>query len=72
MKIYIRGKLYNPDDDILIIYLEDKDKENIKNMNPKCKVYSEFDEKRYDINKVIQLLSDVRTACEKRKNGDVE
>ena len=65
MKIWLRGKWYALSDELLVLYLEDKDKENIKNMKPQCNLYCEFDTTVFHPRKVIELLEKLKKEVEK-------
>ncbi len=65
MKIWLRGKWYALPNELLVIYLKDKDKKNIANMNKDCKIYAEYDKETFDTQRVIKLLKKLRA------DGDV-
>jgi len=64
MKIWVDGNWYTLPHKILVVYLEDVDKENIKNMHSDCRIFCQFDEKLFDTSNVIKLLKKLR------KEGD--
>lgn len=56
MKIWVEGKWYTISEHILIVQLTEKDRYNIRNMNPACDLYCEFDEKMFSIKEIKKLL----------------
>lgn len=64
MKIWVRNKWYTLPNELLVVYLEDKDKENIKNMHPDCNLYCEFDDKIFHPNTIIELLKKLKKEAE--------
>lgn len=60
MKIWLRGKWYTIDNDLLIVKLTDKDKMNIANMKPECDLYCEYDEKMFETNLIIKFLKKLK------------
>lgn len=65
MKIWIRDKWYALPNELLIVYLEDKDKENIKNMSPECNFYCEFDNNIFNPNEIMKLLKKLKKEADK-------
>ena len=51
-----------------MVCLETKDKENITNMLPECKVYAEFPSTE-DVNEVLETMEDFKMVCE--SNADM-
>jgi len=56
MKIWVDGSWYELPHKILIVYLEDKDKKNIKNMHSDCNLYCEYDESEFKTEYIKELL----------------
>jgi len=60
MKIWIKGKIYTVEKEILVVYLEDKDKYNIADMEEQYRVYCCYDElqhtKKREIHKLLKEL----------------
>jgi len=42
MKVKVGNKIYDPNDEPVMVILEDTDKENISSMLPECKKYCAF------------------------------
>ena len=59
MKVYIRGKIYDGNDETIAVHLTKQDKENIRDMCKGCDIYCEYPDKE-DTNKIIELLSDLK------------
>ncbi len=64
MKIWVDGNWYTLPHKVLVVYLEDKDKENIKNMDSDCSIYCEFDGKVFITGKIIDLLHKLKKEAE--------
>ena len=65
MKMWIDGKIYTTENNILVVYLEDKDKYNIAAMEKQYRVYCHYDEKQHKDKKEIQkLLREIRPLLE--------
>jgi len=60
MKIWLRNKWYTIENDILVVKLTDKDRENIANMKPGCDLYCEYDEKMFETKLIIKLLKNLK------------
>ncbi len=61
MKFYINGRIVTSKEMPLVVILSEKDKENICNMEPKARLYGEFD---VDIN-TRKEISDLLEKIEK-------
>lgn len=59
MKVWVKGKLYDAKDEIVVVHLTKQDKKNIKNMCKGCDLYCEYPDKE-DTNKVLELLSGLK------------
>ena len=57
------GFIKNGESELVMIYLTDSDKRNIKNMHPDCKVYAQFPESM-PIDKVEKEMTDFKKTCE--------
>ena len=64
MKVWIRERIYDANDEPIVVYLSKKDKKNIKNMCKSCDLYCEYPDKN-DTNKIIELLSDIKKIIDK-------
>lgn len=64
MKVMINGKIYDGKTEMIIVYLTDKDKENINNMLPHCDLYSEYPEGS-DKRRILSILSDAKQEMSK-------
>ncbi len=64
MKIWVDGNWYTLPHKILVVYLEDKDKENIKNMHSDCNIYCEFDDNIFIPSKIIDLIHTLKKEAE--------
>lgn len=42
MKVIINGKVYDPNDELIIVHLNDKDKKNIAGMDESATLYASF------------------------------
>ena len=58
MLMKIGNKLYNPEDQPIMIILTDQDKENIKNMLPKCKKYCVYPSNEYSKEKILKWMKE--------------
>ena len=59
MKVFVRGKIYDGNDETIVVHLTKQDKKNIENMHKDCDLYCEYPDKE-DTNKIIELLSDLK------------
>ena len=59
MKLLVNDRIYDGKKEIVMIQLTDKDKENIKNMNPDCNIYCEYPDDK-DTNTVVELMNDFK------------
>lgn len=67
MKIWLAGKWYSLPTHVLAIYLEDKDKENIKNMPEECCIYCEWDNTAFDEETILAIQKRLHKDAEEMK-----
>lgn len=65
MKLWLAGHWYSLPDHVLVVYLEDRDKENIKNMSPDHNLYCEFDGEVFDPKEILKLLTRLKKEATK-------
>lgn len=67
MKIWLAGHWYSLPDYVLVVYLGDQDKKNIKNMNPDCDLYCQYDEKIFSTKEIIEILTRLKKELKRNK-----
>jgi hypothetical protein len=67
MKTLIDGKILNGEEGLLMIYLTEKDKDNIRNMKPECSVYAQFPD-RMDVEFVLHEMEEFKKKAEQHND----
>lgn len=60
MRVYVDGKWHDYKTELLVVELTDQDKKNIKNMNPDCTLYAQYEENYIATQVVVELLEELK------------
>lgn len=72
--ISINGHIVDGKDDIVMVFLTETDKENIKNMHPDCSVYCHYPGCMKDTctEAIIETLDDFKKQCLEKQNESTD
>ena len=59
MKVKIKNKIYDGNEEPVMVILSDEDKRNIKEMNKSCNKYCSFPDEGYDIDGINEWMDEL-------------